>query len=105
MLSFGAVIRIDYFIELYNVRMPNDLKNMNLSGDSFYVRLLHNLVFIEHLYCHLSKSTQEYICFQLLKTNPAMNCNLSTFYLVSMCVPNLTFPNVPSPMSAPSKKY
>ena len=53
-----------YFIELNNVRMPNDLENINLSGDSFYVSLLYNLVFIQHLYCHLSKDqSPKYIYF------------------------------------------
>ena len=41
-----------YLIELYNVWMTNNLKDMNLSRDSLNIRLILDFVFLQNFYCN-----------------------------------------------------
>ena len=45
--------RLYYFEKLYNVRMPNELENIDLPCDSEHVCILNDLPFLENLDCDL----------------------------------------------------
>ena len=65
-------------IELYNMRMSHNLKNMYFSRDSFYVVDIFNLPFIQYLYSYFLSSVNVKSLFNFTK------CSLtkSFFYFV-----------------------
>jgi hypothetical protein len=44
---------LNYFIELDNVRMSNQFKNVDLSGHSFDVRDISDSIFLQNFDCNL----------------------------------------------------
>jgi hypothetical protein len=78
---------LDDFVELDDVGVADQFQDMNFSGNPFDIVNICYLFFLENLYGNLEGSI--------------MCKGGGTFSPVRMCVPNLTLPNVPSPIVFP----
>lgn len=45
--------RLDNLVELDEVRVADQFEDVDLAGDTFDVRYVHDLLLLQHLHCHL----------------------------------------------------